>query len=370
MNAIARRLGTQPARALARGVVGARTRGWAPASRLFAVGEGGGWVVDEEARHLEAAARRLGYDVAPTRWARFADRQAVFLTSHFEALTPRWLDSSHRLGVDYFHGRPGTPGVPGFDAAFETLRQHAGRFSRVRVTHTEMHDLVVDAGVPSERVFLIPLGVDLEHFAPATPALRAAARGALGLPASAFVVGSFQKDGVGWDEGLEPKLVKGPDVFVAAVGQLRDRCDELTVLLTGPARGYVRRELERLGVPYRHVLCGSREEIAQAYRSLDVYLVASRQEGGPKAVLEAMASGVPVASTKVGQAQDLIDDGVNGYLVDVEDAERLADAALLASGSAELTAAGRLTAERFALERLDGSWAALLEGFVEREASR
>jgi glycosyltransferase involved in cell wall biosynthesis len=366
MKAVARRLAAQPARVLVRGAVRARTRRWAPASRLFAVGEGGGWVVDEEARHLEAAARRLGYDVAPTGWARFAERQSVFLTSHFEALTPRWLGSSHRLGVDYFHGRPGTPGVPGFDTAFETLRRHADRFSRVRVTHGELRELVVGAGVPSERVFLIPLGVDLEHFPPATPALRAAARAALGLPASAFVVGSFQKDGVGWEEGLEPKLVKGPDVFVAAVARLRPRVPELTVLLTGPARGYVRRELERLDVPYRHVLCRSRAEIAEAYRALDVYLVASRQEGGPKAVLEAMASGVPVVSTRVGQAQELIEDGVNGYLVDVEDDEALAAAALRAYDGPALTGAGRTTAERFALEQLDGSWAALLEGFVAR----
>lgn len=370
MKARTRRLVARPARALAQQVVGARTGGWAPASRLLAVGEGGGWSVDEDARHLEAAARRLGYEVAPAHWARFAERQAVFLTSHFEALTPRWLDSSHRLGVAYLHGRPGTPGVPGFDVAYETLRQHADRFWRVRVTHTEMRELVIGSGVPPERVFQIPLGIDLEHFPLVSPALRKEARAALGLPASALVVGSFQKDGVGWADGLEPKLIKGPDVFVAAVAQVRCEVPELTVLLTGPARGYVRRELERLGIPYRHVLCHSREEIARAYRALDVYLVASRQEGGPKAVLEAMASGVPVASTRVGQAQDLVEDGVNGYLVDVEDAEALAAAAVRAQDRPDLTLAGRRTAERFALEELDPKWAGLLDGFVEREQAR
>ena len=118
----ARSLAARPARIAMRGYVGARTRAWPDDSRLFAVGERTSWSVDEDARHLEATARRLGYEVAPSGWARFAADQAVFLTSHFEALQPRWLETSHRLGTAYLHGRPGTPGYPEFDRAYETLR--------------------------------------------------------------------------------------------------------------------------------------------------------------------------------------------------------------------------------------------------------
>src|SRR4029453_9306139 len=101
-----------------------------------------------------------------------------------------------------------------------------------------------------------------------------------GLATTAFVAGSFQKDGVGWGEGLEPKLVKGPDVLLAAVERLREAVPHRPVRLTGPARGYVRQGLDDLGVPYRHVSARSRDELAQAYHALDVYLVSSRQEGG------------------------------------------------------------------------------------------
>lgn len=365
-----RRLTAPPTQLAVRGLVRIKTRGWVPASRLFAVGEQSGWSVDEDARHVEAAARRLGYDVAPAAWARFAEKQAVFLTSHFEALTPRWLDSSHQLGVAYMHGRPGTPGMPEFDAAFDALRRRPERFTRVQVTHTEMHELVLEAGVDQTRVFRIPLGVDLEHFTLGGVEEKREARKALGLPDSAFVAGSFQKDGVGWAEGLEPKLVKGPDVLVAALDRLRALAPELAVLLTGPARGYVRRELERLGIPHRHVLARSRDELARAYQALDVYVVASRQEGGPKAALEAMASGVPFVTTRVGQAQELVVHGRNGLLVDVEDAEGLAVCAARVRKDADLTktlrAGGRPTAEAHALERLDEGWAALLDGFVAR----
>jgi glycosyltransferase involved in cell wall biosynthesis len=283
----------------------------------------------------------------------------VYQHNHFNALQPRWLESSHRLGLSYFHGRPGTPGYPEFDRAYDALRASADRIDRVQVTHDEMRELVVGAGVSPERVFKIPIGVELEHFA-----LGAERDG------SDFVVGSFLKDGVGMDEGLEPKLLKGPDTLVAVVKRLRERISGLSVLLTGPARGYVRRELERLGVPYRHVLAGSRSELARAYHAVDVCLVTSRQEGGPKSVLEAMATGVPLVSTRVGQATELVVDGENGLLADVDDVDALVAATGRVYADAELTAnlrtAGRATAEAHAEERLDPLWAQLLEGFVSR----
>ena len=366
LRAVARRIAAPPARRVLGGVVAARTRGWPAYSRLFAVGEDTGWSVDEDAAHLAAAAQRLGYETAPAAWAPYAGPQAVFLTSHFEALTPRWLSSSHRLGLAYMHGRPGTAGAPEFDRAFEALRANAGRLARVQVTHGEMEKLVLSGGVERSRVFRIPLGIDLERFPLGDGEDRRSVRQTLGLPADAFVAGSFQKDGVGWGEGMEPKLVKGPDVLVAALSRLRELRPELYVLLTGPARGYVRRELERLGIPYRHVLLRSREELARAFHALDLYVVASRQEGGPKAVLEAMATGVPIVSTRVGQAADLIEHGVNGWLAEVEDSMSLAKLAAEASPG-PVRAAARATAERLALERLDRQWAALLEGFVERD---
>ncbi|MGE5691933.1 MAG: glycosyltransferase [Pseudomonadota bacterium] len=360
----ARRLG-RPLRRLA---VGARTRGWDAHSRLLVVGDLGGWSVDEDAVHVAAAARRLGYEVAPPAWAGLARGQSVFHTSHFEALAPRWLDGPDRLGLAYMHGRPGTPGMPEFDAAFEALRRRPDRVARVQVTHEEMRELVLSAGVPPARVFRIRLGIDLERFPLGDAEARRRARAALDLPEAAFVVGSFQKDGVGWGEGLEPKAIKGPDVLVAALARLRTDAPELHVLLTGPARGYVRRELARLGIPYRHVLASTRDELARAYHALDVYLVASRQEGGPKAALEAAAAGVPLVSTRVGQARELHEHGVTAALVDVEDAEALAGwAARVRDGAgAAWRGPARALAEAHEHERLDPEWAALLEGFVER----
>ena len=328
------------------------------------------WALDDEAAYVTEVARDQGYQLGPPQWARFAREQVVFHTSHFAALDPLWTGSSHRLGLSYFHGRPGTPGYPEFDAAYEALGRHASRFARVHVTHREMEELVVAAGVEPARVHRIPIGIELRRFPLPDADRRAAARAELALPSDAFVVGSFQKDGVGMAEGREPKTIKGPDVLVDALGRARRELDDLVVLLTGPARGYLRGELERRGIPFVHRLFPTRDGLTTAYHALDAYLVASRQEGGPKSVLEAMATGVPLVTTRAGQAPDLVRDGENGVLVDVEDAEALAAGLVRVHGDAAFVAslrvAGRETAFENSHESLAPRWAALLEGFAER----
>jgi glycosyltransferase involved in cell wall biosynthesis len=360
-----------PGRGFFGGLVRARTCMWRASSRLFVVGDGGGWSVDEDAANISTTAKRLGIDVAPARWARFATRQTAFHTSQFKAVLPHWLESSHRLGLAYLHGRPGTSGAPEFDRCFDALRAAPDRFDRIQVTHAEMHELVLSAGVEPSRVHRIPIGIDLGRFGFGDLGARKEARSALGLAADAFVVGSFQKDGVGWGEGLEPKLIKGPDVLVAALERLAASAPELVVLLTGPARGYVRRELERRGVVYRHVIASTPAELERAYHALDLYLVTSRQEGGPKAVLESMATGVPLVTTRVGQAQELVDDGRNALLAAVDDVDGIAGLAARVYEDAglreSLRAAGRETAKAFSFEHLEDRWAALFRGFVSAE---
>jgi glycosyltransferase involved in cell wall biosynthesis len=370
MTTALRRLARAPSRVVLGAYVPARTVAWPPATRLFVVGDEFGWSIDDDARRLTATARRLGYNVAPAAWARFTREQGVFLHDHFGALRPRWLESSHRLGFAYFHGRPGTPGFPEFDDAFAQLRRHAGRVDRVQVTHAEMHELVEGAGVDAAKVFRIPIGVEVDRFPLVDPNLRAEARAELGLPATAFVVGSFQKDGVGRGAGLRPKWIKGPDILVAVLERLKESIPELFVLLTGPARGYVRRDLERIGIPYEHALLDSLDELAVAYHALDVYLVTSRQEGGPKATFEAAAAGVPLVTTRVGQAQEVLAHDVDALLVDVDDVDALVAAVQRVyedvTLAARLRTAGRVKAEAYDEQRLDSHWAELLDGFVQR----
>jgi len=350
------------ARRLLRPVAASLTRRWAPRSRLLLVGEGADWSIDHDLRELGGIATRLGVRLADPRFLTLSREQAAFFGSQFTLLREPWRPFPHALGTAYFHGRPGTPGMPEFDVAYDVLRARHTEVERVQVTHAEMHELVLSTGIEPAEVFRIPIAVDVGLFTPQTSALRAEARRVLGLPVGAFVVGSFQKDGLGWDQGTEPKLIKGPDVLLDAMRQLRERIPELHLLLSGPARGFVRTGLERLGIPYVHKRIERYEEIANLYAALDAYVIPSRQEGGPKGVLEAMAAGVPVVSTRVGQAAELIRDGENGRLVDVDDAEALAEG--LAEIDRSMVDAGVATARANTYDTQTPLWRSFFEGFV------
>jgi len=343
---------------------------WPRHSRLFVAGDGRDWAIGDDARQIARLAAELGARVGPESWISAVRGQSVFHASQFALLGQPLERAGNRFGVAYLHGRPGTPGMPEFDTCYETVRRHHAELDRIQVPSRAMEELVLGAGVPRAKVFRIPIGIDLDRFRFRAPDDRRRAREALGLPEGAFVAGSFQKDGVGWEDGLEPKLIKGPDVLLAAAERLRDRVPELHMLLTGPARGFVKRGLERLGIPYRHVLLDDLDGVAEAYRALDVCVVTSRDEGGPKAVLESMATGVPLVTTRVGQAADLVVHGENGYLVDVGDAESVTEwvAHVAAASGAEtdaLSAAARATAEACSYTALAPRWLVLLTGFVE-----
>ena len=82
-----------------------------------------------------------------------------------------------------------------------------------------------------------------------------------------------------------------------------------------------------------------------------------------------MATGVPLVTTRVGQAADLVRHGENGFLLEVDDAEGIADwAGHVAEASeedlAKLATAGRVTAAACSYDALAPRWQALLTGFV------
>ena len=181
---------------------------------------------------------------------------------------------------------------------------------------------LVEAGIDEQKIVVIPLGVDTTLFTPATPEQKRAVRERLGIAPDRLVIGSFQKDGVGWGEGLEPKLNKGPDLLVETLARLK--AFNPLVLLTGPSRGYVKHRLKEYGIEFVHTYLHHINELPSMYHALDVYLITSRLEGGPKSLLEAWASGIPLVSTRVGMVPDIARDGETVLLAEVEDVNALA----------------------------------------------
>ena len=100
-----------------------------------------------------------------------------------------------------------------------------------------MEEIVVAGGRERARVTGSRSGSSSSDSRSVRPEAREAARLHARPPAGAFVVGSFQKDGVGFGDGLEPKTIKGPDVTRRGARSRAARVDDLVVLLTGPCPG-------------------------------------------------------------------------------------------------------------------------------------
>lgn len=299
-----------------------------PYSKVYYVPEGGNWVIDRigdilsqalvEEADLDFQVIR-GYHRIMQQVVHFGSRNA-YLRSGFRNVHP-----SNRVVFTWFHGSEDDPS-PENQEMIRRLPDCVSQVDRIVTSSSIARSRLLRWGVPESKIVVVPLGVDLSLFTPPTLAKRQRWRERLGIPDEAICIGSFQKDGVGWGEGLEPKLVKGPDVFLGVVARLWEEYP-IFVLLTGPARGYVKRGLQALGVPYRHSFLRNYTDIVPYYHCLDLYLITSRDEGGPKALLESTATGVPVVSTRVGMAADMIKSKRNGYLVEVEDVEGILDAA-------------------------------------------
>ena len=192
-----------------------------------------------------------------------------------------------------------------------------------RITQNKM----INMGIQKEKIQVIPIPVNSNIFnLKYDEQTILQIQKQIKIPLGYSVIGSFQKDGNGWGEGMEPKLIKGPDLFCDAVEQIAKKTP-VFVLLSGPARGYVKNRLEKANIPYSHVYFNESEMVANLYKFIDIYIMASREEGGPMSVLESMASGVPIVATRVGQAPDIIESGKNGVLVDIGDVQAIATAA-------------------------------------------
>ena len=341
---------------------------WKPYTCLCIRDDGATWVLSREAAELNRMVAKLNIPVVSPMLFGLLRRQAVFYPDQYSLLDESNYLRKHRYGVAMFHGRPGQGEV--FDRMYNQLNKWRDRVHRVQLSHHALCTFVEQAGVDKRRIHVIPIGVNLSNFEMVSDVSKLFYRKFYGIPISAFVVGSFQKDGNGWGEGLEPKLIKGPDVFIETIRLLKQKISELFVLLCGPARGYVKTGLERIGVPYLHRYVKNYTDIGEMYQALDLYIVSSREEGGPKAILESMASGVPLVTTKVGQANDLIKHEQNGWIVQPEDPEALAfwaEKALHNRSELDYVLGfARQTAEANSYEAQIPLWSEFMKGFVER----
>ena len=236
--------------------------------------------------------------------------------------------------------------------AFETRRQVlAQRLAHRLATHVTavseaVAESVVALGVPRARITVIPNGVDAARFVP--PAPLEEARRALGADRSPLVgsVGCLaaRKDYGTLLEALRLLGDRGLAFRAALVGD-------------GPERDRLEARATALGLAGRVRFLGERADVDRLLPGMDVFVLSSREEGIPNALLEAMAAGRACVATAVGGTPEVLRDGETGWLVPPGEPGALADAleqALTRPGEARRRgeAAGRAVREEMSIEAM------------------
>lgn len=227
----------------------------------------------------------------------------------------------------------------------------------VALTRGEFDDYIQFKVTSQKKLVQIHSGVDLKQFD--TNRSEDAERTIVDdLPPDAIVVGT-----IGW---LLP--IKGPDVLIAAMSTVWRRHPKAHLVLIGkgPMESSLRAKVAATGRSAYVHFAGWREDVWNVLPLFDLFVLASRNEGMGRVLVEAMAAGKPVIGTNVGGIPDLIEHGVNGLLVPSEAPRQLASAICAIIGNPEKAAAMGRHGQRMCLAYSTESMIAKLDGLYQR----
>lgn len=173
----------------------------------------------------------------------------------------------------------------------------------VAVMGSRAREDLIRRGLDPERVVALPASVD----------------------ESRFVGGEHRR----WDVVTAVQLISRKRVheFLQAIALVREEIPEVRAAVAGggPLADDLREEARRLGLEGSVDFLGFVTDVEQVYANARAFVLTSQREGLSIAMTEAMAAGVPVVVTDIGEARDVVEPGVNGYLFEVGDVRALAE---------------------------------------------
>lgn len=259
-------------------------------------------------RAVARLARRIReerFDIVQTH---LFEASFVGLVASRLARVPLAIVNDHHSAEVLLHGRRAVIWVD------RLITKHLAH--RVLAPSAYMRDILVrEEGVTAEHIAVIPYGLDLDRLRPAAGA-RERVRAELGV--SGIVFGAVGR--LSW--------VKNYPLLMSAFSELARQRRDVTLVIAGdgPDRSRLEAEANDLALNGRVRFVGHRRDVVDFLSAIDVLVHASRVECSVQVVPEAYAVGTPVVSTRVGGATEIIESGVNGYLVPPNDAAALRSA--------------------------------------------
>ena len=278
------------------------------------------------------------------------------------------LPNAHALAgiAGRLTGKPVLATLHGHKVGMLDLEVHRNAGTHLSVVCRQSYFHALGLGVSAGQLSCNPNGVDTEAFKP-RPRPANGLRARLGIDASAQVVGFLGR--------LSPE--KGPEVFLRAALLAHARMPQVHFVFVGdgPLAASLQEQIQRLKLDGRVHMAGLQRDVATVLNDIDVLVSSSHSEAMPLAVMEAMASGLPVVATRVGGIPDMIDQGESGWLVapnDFADIATRLEQILLTPGELERMglAARARAVEKMALSDTVEGIAQLLTRLVPTRATQ
>jgi glycosyltransferase involved in cell wall biosynthesis len=182
--------------------------------------------------------------------------------------------------------------------------------SQIVVVSDYLRDIFLKSDFPPERTHRIYNGVDLASFSGSE---AAGIRGELGLSENVRLVGTI----------ANLRHSKGYEYFVESCRVVADAVPEAYFVAVGETEkillGRLKERIRELRLEQRFFFLGFRPDIPQLLKDLDVFVLASTDEGLSIATIEAMAASRPVVATLSGGPQEIVCHAETGFLVPVRD---------------------------------------------------
>lgn len=248
-------------------------------------------------------------------WSSIQAACALVQARHVDVLHAH-LPNAHLLAAlaGRLTGRPVLTTVHGRQLCPTDIELHRSAGTHVSVVCQQTYFHALGVGIDPSRLSCVPNGVDGHRFTPREGPSELRAR--MGIPDGAPLVGFVGR--------LSPE--KGPEVFLRAALLLRALVPaaHFVVFGTGPMKAQADDFIARFSLGGHVHMAGLHDDMPEAYRALDVMVSTSHSEAMPLAIMEAMASGLPVVATRVGGVPDLVEQGQTGWLVAPRDFEGVA----------------------------------------------